>query len=590
MRKVTGIEQAQAVPAAAPPMHRWFAMLLVPAMVLAGCTRAPGDADPSSASSSTAASDTPPHPSSASPASSGATAGTTVRSGALLRDETWSGTVLIDVFVEVPQGVTLTIAPGTRVEFRHNRDYRDPWKGRLDVAGTLRAVGTPENRIWFTSDADDPQNGDWSMVHMRGRTGSEIRYAVLEYGQQGVNLWQSDAVVSHSIVRWNNWEGIYAESYSTPTLEYNRVYQNGYNGLAMEQFNDATVRFNLFEASGTHGIHIDASKARVEGNVLRGNGAAGLSLDNAAEVQAVGNTVDGNRIGAIMCGEGANRLDASDNSLQGDVLCPSTAVVANAAGAGAGTIAFGYDDVRLTELGYTPGDRAKDRYAYVYPDDETRRIVARIGTGLGLTWSVAVEGHDVWTSALDGRIYKLNGTTGAVLRQLQAPSPQPWGMAFDGTRLWLTDFAEKRTYALDPQTGAETFSFNNPDQERGAKGLAWDGQHLYVFGWTTGTIYRMTPQGQPAGTIQLPEGGGGLAWDGAAFWAPCGPGICRFQPDGKLVGAIYAASEGTWDLAWEPAANARGGYLWATQRTNENWHDDAKLFKLEILDDQVALR
>jgi hypothetical protein len=57
-------------------------------------------------------------------------------------------------------------------------------------------------------------------------------------------------------------------------------------------------------------------------------------------------------------------------------------------------------------------------------------------------------------------------------------------------------------------------------------------------------------------------------------------GICKIDSTGQIVGGIYAASEGTWDLAWD------GNYLWATQRTNENWQDP-KIYKIEILDDSL---
>jgi len=72
-------------------------------------------------------------------------------------------------------------------------------------------------------------------------------------------------------------------------------------------------------------------------------------------------------------------------------------------------------------------------------------------------------------------------------------------------------------------------------------------------------------------------GGGGLTWDGEAFWVPAGRTIDRVSSDGRPVGSITACSEGTWDLAWD------GEYLWATQRTNENWFDE-KLYQIRILD------
>lgn len=516
----------------------------------------------------------------------------TTRSGTITKNETWSGTITITDSIVVPKKVTLTIRPGATVKIKSNRDYKNPNKIMFDIAGRLLAQGTPKKLITFTSAAKTPQNGDWSMIHLSGKTHSKIRYAVIEFGQQGVNVWNSDILISHSIVRWNNWEGLYAESYSTPTIEYNRVYQNGYNGMAMEQFNTAVLRNNIFEKNGTHGLHIDASTATITNNIFRDNHAAGLSLDDISTVTAVNNTIGGNLLRQIMCGEGDNKLTAVGNLVvEGETPtnCSDGAMVQNIPGAGAVSINFGFTDKKKYDLGYTPGDRQKDRYRYVYPNDKTRKIINKIGTGLGLAWSITTDGANVWTSTVSGDVYKLDGATGKILQQFKAPSSQPWGMAWDGAELWITDFAEKRTYALDPETGAETFSFQNPDQVRGAKGLSWDGTYLYIMGWTTNILYKMDRTGTLIATIKLNSGGGGgLAWDGRNFWVPC-DGICKYSTTGKLLGKIYPASEGTWDLAWETADNAYGGYLWASQRTNENWYDDAKIFKLEILNDQLAL-
>jgi len=61
---------------------------------------------------------------------------------------------------------------------------------------------------------------------------------------------------------------------------------------------------------------------------------------------------------------------------------PTGTVVGNVPGGGAGDITYGYPDTKPYEPGYIPGDPQRDRYLYVYPDDETRRIVKKIGEGL----------------------------------------------------------------------------------------------------------------------------------------------------------------------------------------------------------------
>jgi hypothetical protein len=510
------------------------------------------------------------------------------KGGALKGDEIWSGEILIVNDLLIREGTTLTIQPGTVVRFEHYRGYKEPWrKLGMTVMGTLKAVGTPEKPIWFTSDAHDPINGDWRMLRFENAGDSSvIRYAVVEFAQQGINMWHSSPTISHTIVRWNNWEGIYFESYCRPILEYNLIYENGYNGVAMEQFNNATLRFNTVIRSGTNGIHVDASTATLEHNIVRENGANGLSVDDHGTLVAVNNTLVGNSDAGIGCGEGTNKVTAMGNKFEGnrkEINCPPpNVIVENRIGSGAGQIDYDYSDLKPYELGYVPGDPLRDRYAYVYPDqDETRKVINKIGEGLGLTWSIAWDGGYIWTATLQGDVYKLDPVTGQVRTHWKFPGPQAWGMTYDGKHLWINDFAEKRVYEMDI-SGNVISSFMTPDQAGGAKGVAWDGEYLYLMGWTSPTIYKVDKTGNLLNKIQVTGGdaGGGLTWDGRYFWAPGGKGICKIDPSGKIVGGIYAASEGTWDLEWD------GHYLWATQRTNENWRD-AKIYKIEILDDSM---
>lgn len=501
-------------------------------------------------------------------------------------DTVWGGHVLVGDSVVVQPGAVLTVLPGTTVAFEHYRGYREPARRLgLVVLGGIVAEGDPLAPISFTSDATDPVNGDWSMVRLETPAGpTRFDHVVFEFAQQGLNVWQGDDVeISHAVFRWNNWEGVYFESYSQATIDHCAIYENGYNGLAAEQYNTLELESCEVWRNGTNGVHVDASTVEIRHSLVHDNGASGLSVDDNGTLTALGVASRDNGGFGIGIGEGTNtvmvgNVEVSGNT-EGGIAGTYTEVPTDITVPDEISVGFETDDTNA--LGYIPGDPDLDEYMYVYPDDETRDIVAEIGDGLGLTWSLAWDGQHLWTATVWGTIHELDPTTGAVLTTFTAPGPQPWGMTFDGTYLWVVDFAERRISKLDPSTGAELATYPTPDPVGGAKGVTWDGTYLYVMGWTSPTIYRMTTEGELVDTIAIPEGGGGIAWDGTHFWVPGGPGILRYDATGALAGWIYAASEGTWDMTWD------GTYLWATQRTNENW-DDAKIFALDVRPQPVS--
>ncbi len=87
--------------------------------------------------------------------------------------------------ITIENGVTLSITPGVRVEFA---DYY-----RIDVAGTLLAIGTPEQRIVFTTDdpqdftIDGSQAGCWNGLRFdetsSANATSQLAWCILEYSK-----------------------------------------------------------------------------------------------------------------------------------------------------------------------------------------------------------------------------------------------------------------------------------------------------------------------------------------------------------------------------------------------------------------------
>jgi parallel beta-helix repeat protein len=89
-------------------------------------------------------------------------AGPAVVRGALAASATWSGTVRVEGPVDVPDGVTLTLQPGTDVRFAPG--------AALNVAGRLVAEGTAERPISF-GPADPALPGEWGRLNFGGLPG-----------------------------------------------------------------------------------------------------------------------------------------------------------------------------------------------------------------------------------------------------------------------------------------------------------------------------------------------------------------------------------------------------------------------------------
>ena len=172
------------------------------------------------------------------------------KSGVINKDEVWSGTIYVTGDINVVEGVTLTILPGTVIKIALTDDQhkgsdepftdinfpKDPpfyekEKITIRIAGTLNAIGTSDKRIVFTSVSENPTTYDWTGIDIfHGR----LEYAIVEYALGNVQLQQySDVVVANSIIRHSLGccIGVGHSKSISPQILNNEIYNCGHEGI-----------------------------------------------------------------------------------------------------------------------------------------------------------------------------------------------------------------------------------------------------------------------------------------------------------------------------------------------------------------------
>jgi len=295
------------------------------------------------------------------------------KSGMLTSNETWSGDIFVTGWVTVPRDMVLTIEPGTRIYFSPYRGYKESWRltGLSTDGGVINAVGNPDGMIWFTSDAEEPLNGDWEGIQFHNSNDSLFKYVIVEFAVLGIMQFDSFVEVSHSIVWWVNSEGLYAER-STPTFRSNILYGNGYHDIALEQYNkNVEISGNHF-LGGHVSLHFEKTEAVVRNNFFTGyESPITGGMDSKV-------TVKENRFREYSDPDPIRFDDTVTSTIEGNDLGDDSVMEPE----------IDIIDIREREPDYIPGE-PEDRFRYVYEaEDETRRVVKRIGKGLSFGWSL----------------------------------------------------------------------------------------------------------------------------------------------------------------------------------------------------------
>jgi hypothetical protein len=108
---------------------------------------------------------------------------------AITANTTWDSCHYYYVQTNLNLTAKLTIKPGTVIKFNRTGAIQ------LNAGGVIKANGTANHRIVFTSDKDDfygnditgdgnttPMPGDWNQVNLNGQSNSDFKYCIFRYG------------------------------------------------------------------------------------------------------------------------------------------------------------------------------------------------------------------------------------------------------------------------------------------------------------------------------------------------------------------------------------------------------------------------
>ena len=204
------------------------------------------------------------------------------KSGELVGDEVWSGTIIVEGDVTVPKRVALTIDAGTTVRFSSG--------SKLVVNGSLFAEGQINRAITLASVDPEAETGAWGgIIFGQSSLNSRMEYCVIEFHTQ--ILCRSDSLrLTNSIITEGGLAGIICDS-ASPTIEDNMIANNGV-GIRCEGSASPTISYNAITSNLLDGIECkDSSFPTISYNVISNNRKNGISCYSVASPEVVSNNI-----------------------------------------------------------------------------------------------------------------------------------------------------------------------------------------------------------------------------------------------------------------------------------------------------------
>ncbi len=205
-------------------------------------------------------------------------------SGEITGVNLWQGDVFLRGDVIVPAGETLTIAPGTRVQFLPPARGEDSFTNHpffpgseLIVYGRVVAEGTPENPIIFEAADSQGPPGSWGAINFQEDSSGSFSHCILTQADSALHSQNASVRIENCFFS---------------------------NNLVAIRFNqtDILIRNNLIADNQT-GIRFHYGAPKIVDNILADNQKGIFVTSFPRDYRISGNTIIGSRRYHVVFGE-----------------------------------------------------------------------------------------------------------------------------------------------------------------------------------------------------------------------------------------------------------------------------------------------
>jgi hypothetical protein len=220
-----------------------------------------------------------------------------VEKGVINSDTTWQNEVLIKGDVEIAEGATLFIMPGTVVKFEKIEENgpanlemdktKNFTRAELMINGRIVAQGTKDKMIVFTSAEKSPHVADWGAINMLDSDSNIIEFCDISYGHTAVHGHGAQFTVANCYLHDNgvaigfSFKNLDTCKPQCITVLYNHITRNG-GGVLCSKDSLAMVSHNQIDHNkffGVYGKMASHMNVRYNNTVHNGKGVIVYAME-----------------------------------------------------------------------------------------------------------------------------------------------------------------------------------------------------------------------------------------------------------------------------------------------------------------------